>query len=310
MPANAGIQKGIKTLDSRIRGNDERRLRWTLIDLTEISPRGRNDSTAINQTFPGLLIVFTAAAVAGGFAIPPAWAEDAQAKPALSAATAPRAAAAGETAALVPEAVRPPDDGPAEPAESKKKANAIAAADDYRIGQNDLLEIKVFQADPLNRSVRVSSSGYISMPLIGLVEAGGLTALELERLIATKLEEKYMHEPQVSVFISEYTSQRVTIEGYVKNPGIYVLKGRTTLMQALAMSAGIDYVADINTIRLHRVVNGEKKIATFDLEAIRSGKAEDPVMRGNDIVVVDSSGTRSFIKGLTDTLRGFVGFGY
>ncbi len=258
---------------------------------------------------PRLFIIFIAIVVVGCFTIAPAWAEEEQVKPVLSAVTAPSEAAAGGTAALVPEAVRSPDDGLAEPAESKTISTPIAAADDYRIGQNDLLEIKVFQADLLNRSVRVSSSGYISMPLIGLIEAGGLTALELERLIATKLEEKYMHEPQVSVFISEYTSQRVTIEGYVKNPGIYVLKGRTTLMQALAMSAGIDYLADINTIRLHRIVNGERKILTYDLEAIRSGKAEDPTVRGDDIVVVESSATSSFIKGLTDTLRGFIGFG-
>lgn len=263
---------------------------------------------AINQTIPKLLIL-TAAVVAGGFTLPPAWAEEAQAKPALSAAAAPSAAAAGEIAALAPETVRSPNDGLAEPAESKKISAPIAASNDYRIGQNDLLEIKVFQAEPLNRSVRVSSSGFISMPLIGLIEAGGLTALELERLIAAKLEEKYMHEPQVSVFIGEYTSQRVTIEGYVKTPGIYILKGRTTLMQALAMSAGMDPVADINAIRVHRVVNGERKISTYDLEAIRSGKAEDPTVRGDDVVVVEASTSRSLLKGVTDTLRGFIGFG-
>jgi len=271
-------------------------------------PSTGSGRTVLVQSFPRLFIVFTTAVVVGCFSIPPAWAEEEQAKPALSAATAP-GEAAGETVALAPDTVRSPNDGLAEPAESKKKSTPIAAVDDYRIGQNDLLEIKVFQAEPLNRSVRVSSSGYISMPLIGLIEAGGLTALELERLIATKLEEKYMHEPQVSVFISEYTSQRVTIEGYVKNPGIYVLKGRTTLMQALAMSAGIDYVADLSTIRVHRTVSGERKIVTYDLEAIRTGKVEDPVVRGDDIVVVEASTSRSFVKGVTDTLRGFIGFG-
>jgi len=249
---------------------------------------------------PGLIIVV--AVVVGSFIIPSAWAEEAQAKPDLSAATGASEATGGETVTLAPAAALSAVPSPI-------SVLPIVAADDYRIGTNDLLEIKIFQADPLNRSVRVSASGYISMPLIGLIEAGGLTALELERLIATKLEEKYMHEPQVSVFIGEYTSQRVTIDGYVKNPGIYVLKGRTTLMQALAMSAGIDYLADINTIRLFRTVNGEKKIYVHDLEAIRSGAAEDPAMQGNDIVVVDRSGTRSFVKNLTDTLRGFVGLG-
>ncbi len=254
-------------------------------------------------------IIFTAAVVVGGFTIPPAWAEAQQAKPILSAATAPTDAISGETAVLAPKTVRLSNDGHAELDKPKKISTPVASEHDYRIGQNDLLEIKVFQAEPFNRNVRVSSSGYISMPLIGLVEAGGLTALELERLIATKLEEKYMREPQVSVFISEYTSQRVTIEGYVKTPGVYVLKGRTTLMQALAMSAGMDPVADLNEIRVHRTIDGERKIAIYDLEAIRLGKAEDPIVRGDDVITVEASTGRSFLKGVTDTLRGFIGFG-
>jgi polysaccharide export outer membrane protein len=240
------------------------------------------------------LFIFAAVMVAGCFSISPTWAEDELAKSAMPAAAMPSEATGDAIGVSTPRAVRSSSDG---------------NENDYRIGQNDLLDVKVFQSELFNRTVRVSSSGYISMPLIGQVKAGGLTALELERLIAAKLEEKYLQEPQVSVFISEYTSQRVTIEGNVKNPGVYVLKGRTTLRQALAMSAGTDGLADLSEIRVHRMVNGESKILVYNLEAIRNGKEEDPEVRGNDIVLVESSLGQTVLKGVWRFLLEIATFG-
>ena len=90
---------------------------------------------------------------------------------------------------------------------------------EYRIGALDLLEIKVLSAEEMNRSVRVDSRGNINLPLIGLVPAAGLTGYELEKSIAEKLAVDYMQNPQVSVFIKEFTSQRVTVQGVVKKAG-------------------------------------------------------------------------------------------
>lgn len=181
--------------------------------------------------------------------------------------------------------------------------------DEYVIGSQDLLEIQIFQSEDLSKTVRVNSRGIITIPLIGAIQAGGRTSQELETDIAAKLSETYMQDPQVSVFIKEYTSQRVTIEGYVKNAGIYPLKGRTTLMQAVAMAAGLDYLADAEEIRVFRNTNGAKTSRLYNLESIRSGEVEDPVVKGNDIIVVEKSSSKSILKNVTDTLRGFIGFG-
>ncbi len=85
--------------------------------------------------------------------------------------------------------------------------------DDYRIGPQDLIEIQVFGIDNLKREVRVNSRGIISLPLVGPVTVAGLTNQEAETLIAAKYEKDYLQDPQVSVFIKEFTSQRITRRG-------------------------------------------------------------------------------------------------
>jgi polysaccharide biosynthesis/export protein len=185
---------------------------------------------------------------------------------------------------------------------------AYQGQSDYRIGPLDLLEITVFQVDDLSRKVRVNSSGQISLPLIGAVRAGGKTVAELERDIATALAKDHLRDPQVTVFVEEFTSQRVTVEGAVNKPGIFPITGRTTLLQAIALSEGFSELADEETVVVFRTIEGKKMAALFNIKAIRTGAAEDPVLYGDDIVVVDRSGPRSLFKGILDTLRGFVGF--
>ena len=118
-------------------------------------------------------------------------------------------------------------------------ASAVPTGDttseDYRIAPLDVLEISVFGVPELTRTAQVSSSGTITMPLIKTIKAGGRTASELEREIAKKLQASYLQEPQVSVFIKEYNSQRITVDGAVKKPGIYPITGKVSLLQAIAL---------------------------------------------------------------------------
>ncbi len=197
------------------------------------------------------------------------------------------------------------------PAQSVAMARDTTAVDtdEYHMGANDLIEISVFQIPELSRTVRVNSRGLISLPLIGIVKAGGLTGQELEREIAKKLSDGYLQDPQVSIFIKEYTSQKITIEGSVEKAGVYPLIGRTTLLQAIAQAAGPNDVANYNAIKLVREREGNKEMTLHDLEAIRDGKAPDPVLVGNDIIIVDKSTGRSVIKDITSTLRGFFSLG-
>jgi polysaccharide export outer membrane protein len=182
--------------------------------------------------------------------------------------------------------------------------------DEYRIGPEDLLGIEVFQVKDFSLEVRVSTRGFISLPLIGNVQAAGFTNEQLEKRIAQKLSERYLQNPHVSVFIEEYTSQRVTVEGGVNTPGMYALKGRTTLLQTIAMAQGLSDLADPNHVQVYRNnPDGKKQMFVYDIDAIRSGDAQDPLLVGDDIVVVHKSGVKAFVKGITDTLRGFVSFG-
>jgi len=182
--------------------------------------------------------------------------------------------------------------------------------DDYRLGMHDLIEISVFQVPELSRTVRVNAAGKIALPMIGTVVAGGLTTAELEAEIAKKLAADYLQDPQVSVFVKEGVSQRVIIEGQVKKNGVYALAGRTTLLQAIAMAEGLAPLANENEVKVFRQRDdGRKEMMVFDLESIRTGRTEDPLVRGNDVVVIEASATKSFIKNVTDTLRGFIGFG-
>lgn len=186
---------------------------------------------------------------------------------------------------------------------------AYTGVSDYRIGPLDLLEVSVFQVDDLHREVRVNSTGHISLPLIGAVQAGGKTVPELEADIAAKLAENFLQDPQVSVFVKEFTSQRVTVEGAVNKPGIFPITGRTTLLQAVALSEGLDQLADESTVVVFRTVDGERMAAVFDLRDIRGGKVEDPQLYGDDVVVVERSGSKTTVRSITETLRGFIGFG-
>jgi polysaccharide export outer membrane protein len=185
-------------------------------------------------------------------------------------------------------------------------AGLDGGSQDYRIGSQDLLELQVFGIEALNRTVRVNSRGLISLPLIGVVQAAGLTSEELEAALAEKLAQDYLQDPQVSVFIKEFTSQRVTVDGAVKSPGIYPLKGQTSLLQVLATAKGLTSVADPSSVKIFRVgPNGMRDVQEFDLDKIRSGEVRDPEVRNDDIVQVGESTGKVFAKGLIEFILPF-----
>jgi polysaccharide biosynthesis/export protein len=185
----------------------------------------------------------------------------------------------------------PPDPGPART---------------YRIGPYDLLKIKVFEADELSTVERVNEEGLIDMPLIGAVKVGGLTPREAEQAIAERLRERYLQNPQVDLFVSEYASQKVTVIGHVNHPGVFPLTGRTTMMQAIALAGGVDDVADKQQIVVFRQQeSGDVNAYLIDLSAIETGAAADPLIIGNDRVVVPQSGARTLGKSIYGILVGW-----
>lgn len=168
---------------------------------------------------------------------------------------------------------------------------------EYRIGPEDLLELQVYGVDQLARTVRVNSFGVVSLPLIGATTVGGMTSQEAERYIARKFAENYLQDPQVSVFIKEYTNQRVTLEGAVAKPGIYPLRGETTLLRALAIAGGQGNLSDLSNVVVYRTdSSGLRNSQVYDLEKIRRGEAADPTIINDDVIVVNRSPARVVFK--------------
>jgi polysaccharide export outer membrane protein len=178
----------------------------------------------------------------------------------------------------------------AEPFVAPVASSTASAPAEYRIGVGDKLSIRVFQVPDLSfDTLVVDTSGNIQMPLINAVQASGLTAGELSREIGKQLESRYLRDPQVTVTVSEAASQKITVDGAVTQPGVYEMRGTTSLLQAVAMARGPSRVADLSKVAVFRTVDGRRAVALFDLEAIRRGRAEDPVVLGNDVIVVDAS---------------------
>ena len=167
----------------------------------------------------------------------------------------------------------------------------------YRISPNDLMAFDVFGVPDMKRDVRVNASGEVSLPLIGQVPVAGLTAQAAERLIAQRYQEKYLQDPQVSLFIKEFTTQRVAIEGAVIRPGIYPVTGQLTLLRALALSGGFAPYADINQIVVYRQgSSGAREQFTYDLDKVRAGQEKDPNIRSDDVIVVQRNARRTALR--------------
>ena len=173
---------------------------------------------------------------------------------------------------------------------------SVKDIEDYRIGSGDLLLISVFQVEDLSGEVRVSGAGEINLPLIGTIPVENLTRKEVQVLIEQKLAERYLQDPDVTVFIKEFSSQFVTVIGLVKKPGIIPLTRPTTLLRIMAI-AEPDEVADTEAVQLFRTDSeGNKVDYLFDFDAIQEGTAEDPYVEGGDVIVIHKHTGKAFTK--------------
>lgn len=167
----------------------------------------------------------------------------------------------------------------------------------YLIGPFDKLTIDVFGIDELSKQeVQTDAGGRISFPLAGIIEAAGKTPGELEEEIEGRLRGQYVRDPQVSVNLKETVSQVVTIDGQVREPGLYPVIGKMTLMRAVAVAKGTSEFAKLDDVVIFRTVNGQKMAALYNLTAIRRGNYNDPEVFANDVVVVGDSKARRLFK--------------
>ena len=122
----------------------------------------------------------------------------------------------------------------ASPPRRRRQARPTAGRVEYLIGAQDVLTVTVWDSPDLSGKFTVETDGSFTFPLIGRVKAGGLTLRQFEAELKKKLADGYFKNPQVSVAVETYRSQRIFIVGEVRNPGTYQLTGDMTLIEAIA----------------------------------------------------------------------------
>ena len=171
-------------------------------------------------------------------------------------------------------------------------AKEVVQTTDFLLGPEDVLEITVWRNQDLSRQTVVRPDGMVSMPLIGDVQASGMTATQLAAKIADRLKE-FKESPAVSVSVKEVNSYNVFILGEVQKPGKYQLKSHTSVLQAIALAGGFTLYASKNKMQVVTSgANGDGRPHEIRIpvryDELLSGKGErgNFVLKSGDIVVV------------------------
>lgn len=176
------------------------------------------------------------------------------------------------------------------------RVDLLSSSRPYLIGPFDKLKIDVFGIENLSKEVQIDASGRLSFPLIGVVEASGMTPGELAGKLESRLQGRYVRDPQVTVNLEETVSQVITVDGQVDRPGLYPVIGRMTLMRAVATAGGTAEFAKLNDVVIFRNVNGDQLAGLYNLKAIRRGTYSDPEVFANDVIVVGDSQARRLFR--------------
>lgn len=176
-------------------------------------------------------------------------------------------------------------------------ADFRASDQPYIVGPLDTLSIDILGYEEFReRSVQVDSSGRLSVPFAGVVEAAGHSPFEIEETIEAGLRRAYFKDPQVTVNLKETRSQIVTVEGDVREPGIYPVVRDMTLLRALAAAKGTTDTSRLENVMIFRTVNGQDLAGLYNVRAIRQGNYPDPQVYPDDLVVVSDSRARKLFK--------------
>jgi polysaccharide export outer membrane protein len=159
--------------------------------------------------------------------------------------------------------------------------------DSFVIGNDDVLAINVWKEPDISRSIPVRSDGKISLPLVGEVQATGLTPLKLEKDIASKLK-NYISEPEVTVMVQQVNSQKFNILGQVARPGSYGIANSPTVLDAIALAGGFRDFAKKKSIYVLRQGSGGESRIPFNYKEVSQGKnmSQNIKLQPGDTIIV------------------------
>ncbi|ARN74078.1 polysaccharide biosynthesis/export family protein [Oceanicoccus sagamiensis] len=168
-------------------------------------------------------------------------------------------------------------------------AQAVVAEPSYKINPGDVLRIDVWNEETLVREVTVLPDGYINFPLVGSISVGGLTTFSAGETIAEALGNYLKDSPTVNVAVSQLLGNKIYIIGKVNRPGDYPINRPTDVMQALAMSGGLNtFAAENKIVVLRRIQSGEQISIPFKYGDVKAGEElqTNIVLQSGDVVVV------------------------
>ena len=173
-------------------------------------------------------------------------------------------------------------------AEPGQQAKAAAPANEsYVIGLEDVLAVNVWKdVDHSAPSVVVRPDGKITLPLIGDLQANGLTPIQLQAAIAERLGEFFVSVPTVTVTVTKIESKKVSIVGAVVKPGAYPLGAPMTVLELIARAGGLSEYAKMTKIKIVRKRDG--RVLEFNYKDVMKGKnlGQNVILENGDIVMV------------------------
>lgn len=152
-------------------------------------------------------------------------------------------------------------------------ADKAVVSADYQIREGDMVQVTVFDEPELRASGRVRKDGTLQCPLIGAVKIQGLSQMAAARLIEAEYRKDYLVHPEVNLFISQFSVQRVTVLGQVQRPGAHELPAEKdlTILQVLGLAGGPTRIANLKKVLVKRRVDGKEKIFKVDVNSMASG---------------------------------------
>lgn len=168
----------------------------------------------------------------------------------------------------------------------------VQKSTNYVLQSGDLVEIKVFMEDSMDRVLRISSDGMVTFPLVGNVKIGGYSVSEAEQQLSEKLK-YYIKNPQVSMLIKEYANKMVYVLGQVQKPSeISIPPEKTiTVLEAITSVGGFTDIANTSKVKVLRMENGKQKSLDVDVNAItkQGKKSLDIELMPGDVIFVPQS---------------------
>jgi len=167
----------------------------------------------------------------------------------------------------------------------------------YRLAPGDKVSVNIFQEAELSQAeIQLDEAGTISLPLIGELQAAGLSSAELSREIERAYGARFLRDPHANVVLLTARPRTVSVEGQVKNPGVYPIQPGQTLLGAMALAGSPAPDAKLDEVLVFRTVGGERLGGRFDLTEVRAGRMPDPPLAAGDVVVVGFSALRGVYR--------------